>query len=460
MKKNITLEDFIDFAKKGSKIGLTLDEIDKIKKSREILEELVAENQTVYGVNTGVGALLNKKIDSKKARARERNLILSHAAAVGELLSAEESRGMMFLLINMLRKGYSGISWETLRFLIKLFNKGVIPDIPEQGSLGASGDLACLAHLALLLEPIELKAGEAISLINGTHLMTSILARLVYQAEILSKIVDISAAMSFCALRGNAEAFDEQLHDLRAHSGQVTAAKNFRSLLEKEDYTPRFLQDAYSLRCIAQVHGPVKEAILFVRKKVEIEINSITSNPIILPDKKVVHGCNFHGQILSMSADFLGIALATLANISERRIERLLNANLSGLPPFLAKENDRISGLMIAQYTAASLVSENKTLAHSASVDSISVSAEQEDFVSMGAWAVRKTRDVLQNAEYVVAIELLCATKALEDFDFPQDSNIKKIRDAIIDFFPDHKKDRPLADDINAMFDLIHKIYL
>ncbi len=460
MKEHITLEDFISFSKAGVRLGLTLEQIDKVKKSRKILEELVAKGEIVYGVNTGVGALFDKKIDSKKAQTSERNLILSHSAAVGELLSPEESRGMLFLLINMLRKGYSGVSWETLRFLIKSYNNNIVLSIPEKGSLGASGDLACLAHLALSLEPIKLKPGEAISLINGTHLMTSILARLVYQAEILSKVADFSAAMSFCALKGNKQVFDEQLHNLRAHSGQIISAENFRLLLKKEKYTPRFLQDAYSLRCIPQVHGSVKEAIFFVRMKVETEIDSITGNPIILPDKRVVHGCNFHGQPLSMSADFLGIALATLANISERRIERLLNKNLSGLSPFLAKKDSLSnSGLMIAQYTAASLVSENKTLAHPASVDSISVSAEQEDFVSMGAWAVRKARQILQNTECVVAIELLCAMKALEGFDFSRDSEIENVYNIMRHYIPNSKKDRPLADDINAVVDSIRKMY-
>lgn len=475
MKRYITLEDFIAFSRGKSKIQLAPKEKDQIRKSREAIESQM-EGQVIYGFNTGVGPFFKEKITPETQVEFQRGLILIHAAGVGPCLDEKRARGVMFLLINMLRRGYSGISLETLQLLIDLFNKDIIPAIPEQGSVGASGDLAPLAHIAAVLlgegfvlrdgnsiptkfvfefekgqiRPIELRPGEAIALINGTHFMTSILAWLVWQAEILSKIADIAAALSIYSLGGNPGAFDEKLHKLRPHHGSSQTSKTLKAILGKDYFNDGFLQDAYSLRCVPQIHGACKAAISFARKAVKDEINSVTGNPIFA-DAGIIHGGNFHGQPLSQAADFLSIGLATLGNISERRIERLLNPNLSGLPAFLSKKPGLDSGLMIAQYTAASLVSENKTLAHPASIDSIPLAGGQEDFVSMGAWACRKAWQICKNTAYVLAIELICAFRALEFKQPFPGSPIEKIQEVIKQNILSQENPHILADEIEMM---------
>ena len=435
MKKTISLNDFIAFCSGNyRKITLTRREWAYISETRKIWEDLAAKQQ-VYGFNTGIGPFFKEYIPPELQAEFQRNMLLRHAAGVGEFLSDEEARGMMFLLINMLRRGYSCISLETLERLIDIFNSNIVPipgmRIPEHGSVGASGDLAPQAHLARFLVAIgycELKPGEALALLNGTHFMTSLLARTVYCSDVLAKTADVAAALTILALKGNLEALDSRLHALRLHPEQSRAARNIKRLFGEADFSAQALQDSYSLRCTAQVHGPVNEAIDQARRVVEREINSITCNPVLIADE-IIHGGNFHGQILAMQADFLAIALATLANISERRIDRLLNGQLSGLPQFLSQCPGLDSGLMIAQYTAADLCAENKILSHPASVDSIPLAAGQEDFVSMGAGAVRKARKVCSNAAKVLAIELLCAVRALDllNFSGPEEFPLTRI---------------------------------
>lgn len=477
MKKKYNLNDFVDFCSGTRKIKLRKSDIERVGNCRNLLEAL-RQSGAVYGTTTGVGALFKERVSLEDADQIQKRLIRSHAVGVGPPITREEARGMMFLLINMLRKGYSGVSLPTLEFLVELFNRDVIPAIPSQGSLGASGDLAPLAHLALVLigeghvmagdkpiptmrslgfgaghmRPINLQAGEALALINGTHLMTSILGLAVYHAEILLKTADIIGALSFSALRANPEAFLEIIHELRSHPGQIFSATNIRKLLQGvERLEDLDLQAAYSLRCMGQVNGPIKETIEVAKKVVECEMNSISGNPIFA-DGRVLHGGNFHGHPLALQADFLSIALTTLSGISERRIERLLNPSLShGLPSFLAdKSESGDCGLMMAQCTAASLVSENKTLSHPASIDSIPTSAGQEDFVSMGALAARKARWVCLNTQRVLAVELLAAMKAsafrggLPDF-------VSSIRE----LFHNRMHNRNLAGNIELSFELI-----
>lgn len=372
-----------------------------------------------------------------------KNLIISHACGVGEPLDEEIVRGIMLLRANALAKGYSGIRLYTLNTLIEMLNKGVHPLIPEKGSLGASGDLAPLSHMVLVMlgegkayyrgqlfigkeamakagvPTIELTSKEGLALINGTQVMTSIGALAVYDGISINKTADIVAALTVEALNGVTDAYDYRVHRVRPHQGQINTAKNLLYLLESSQMTTRQgdirVQDAYSLRCIPQIHGASKDAIKYVEDKVNIEMNSATDNPLIFEDTKdVISGGNFHGQPMALSFDFLGIALSELANVSERRLERLVNPALSKLPGFLAKNGGLNSGFMIVQYSAAALVSENKILAHPASVDSIPSSANQEDHVSMGTIAARKAREILENTRKVLAMELFAACQAID----------------------------------------------
>ena len=368
---------------------------------------------------------------------------MSHACGVGEPLPDEVVRAMMLLRINALAIGYSGIRVSTVQTLVEMLNKDVIPVIPSKGSLGASGDLVPLAHMSLVLlgmgeakyrgelmsgeqamklagiTPVKLTSKEGLALINGTPAMCAVGALALADAEMLMKSADVIAAMSMEAECGIADAMDERLHRVRRQPGQMAVAENMRRLFEGSRYISRQgelrVQDAYSFRCIPQIHGASRDAIAYVRNIIDNELNAVTDNPLIFSDtEEALSGGNFHGQYLAISLDVLGIALAELANVSERRIERLVNPALSGLPAFLIKNGGLNSGMMIAQYTAASLVSENKVLAHPASADSIPTSANQEDHVSMGMTAARKAREILNNVTEVLAIEAMCAAQAVE----------------------------------------------
>ena len=460
MDLRITIPDFVRICENHGNIKLSATEKSRVIEGRKSFEKLSGE-QKVYGANTGVGAFFTSKVCKENEADTQRTLLITHAAGTGSLMAREEARGVMFLLINMLKKGNSGISLPTLEFLIELYNRDIIPAIPEEGSLGASGDLIPLAHTALVLigegnvlvgdkavptmlswdfekkivAPIRLKSGEALAVMNGTHFMTTLLARALYNSEILCRTADIVSALSFIALKGNAEAFASELHYIRPHPGQVSTAWQLNRLTGKTfragNPSPANLQDGYALRCIPQVHGAVKESLQYANRVVDCELNSVSGNPIFV-NGKVFHGGNFHGHPLALAADFLCISLTTLGGISERRIYRMLDPHLSnGLPPYLSsgRENGDC-GMMMLQYNAAGLLSENKTLSVPASVDSIPTSGGQEDYVSMGALAARKARRVCKNVSKILAIELLCAIKALElrgDFDtsvFPFRKNI------------------------------------
>ncbi len=441
---SLTIENVIKVTRNHEKVKINPNAIDKITKSQKYVEKILNNNEVVYGINTGVGELANKLISKSEISQMQKNIIRSHSTGVGEAFSEEIVRGIILLRANALAKGYSGVRLKLIEMLLNLLNEDIYPHIPSQGSVGASGDLAPLAHLALVLigegecilkdkridsinvlrnnnlTPLELFPKEGLALINGTQIMTSIACKVIYDSEILLKNAQISAGMSLEALKGTSKAFDEKIHAIRPHKGQVRCAKNMREIIKnseiiKSHVNCKKVQDAYTLRCIPQVYGAVLDTIEFAKKTVSVEINSATDNPLIFADEnEVISGGNFHGEPIAFAMDYLGIAISEIGNISERTIDRMVNPHVSGLPPFLTKKSGLDSGMMIAQYTAAALVSENKVLAHPASVDSIPTSAGQEDHVSMGPIAARHCLDILKNAQNVIAIEMICATQGID----------------------------------------------
>lgn len=441
---SLNLEDFIRITRENVKIELDESAVDKVNKAREFVDKLVKDGKTSYGITTGFGKFSDVVIKEEETKELQRNLIISHSCGVGRPLDRDLARGVMVLRANALAKGHSGIRLSTLNTLIEMVNKDVVPVIPEKGSLGASGDLAPLAHMVLVMigegeawykgermsgreamdkagiSIVELTSKEGLALINGTQVMTSVGAHALYDAINLSKTADIAAALTLEALNGITDAYDEDVSMIRPHRGQIDTGKNLLTIVEDSKNTTRQgelrVQDAYSLRCVPQIHGASKDTLNYVKEKVEIEMNAVTDNPLIFIDEgKVISGGNFHGQPMALPFDFLGIGISELANISERRLERLVNPALSeGLPAFLTENGGLHSGFMIVQYAAAALVSENKVLAHPASVDSIPSSANQEDHVSMGTIAARKAYEILKNARKVVAMELLAACQAID----------------------------------------------
>ena len=481
----LTLEEVIRVCRKYEQVELSDMAKDKILKSRKVVDYFVGNETVVYGITTGFGKFSDVTITKEESRLLQRNLIITHAVGAGKPFETEIVRGIILLRINNLAKGYSGAKLETIQTMIDMLNKKVHPVIPEKGSLGASGDLAPLAHMVLPMiglgeaeyngeilpggeamkragiPVIELTSKEGLALINGTQVMTSVGALALYDAINLAKASDIAAALSFEAHNGVTNALDNRVHDVRPHKGQSDTARILLQLLEGSKNTTKQgqirVQDAYSLRCTPQVHGASKDAINYVKEKVEIEINSVTDNPIIFPDTlEGISGGNFHGQPMALSFDFLGIAISELADISERRLERLVNPALSGLPAFLVRHGGLNSGFMIVQYSAASLVSENKVLAHPASVDSIPSSANQEDHVSMGTIAARKARSIMENARRVIAMEMMCACQAI---DLRGNKGLGKgtapVYDTIRKSVLMLKEDRPLYEDINKCESLI-----
>jgi histidine ammonia-lyase len=444
--EGMTLENLIAIARNGAQVQLTTDAEKQIQKSRHLIESWVQDERRIYGITTGFGALSDVAISKADTRQLQKNILMSHAAGVGKPFDEETVRAILALRIKDLARGHSGIGLSTVQQLVALLNWGVCPLIPEKGSVGASGDLAPLAHLSLVLigqgeaffkgqrlsgsqalskcgmKALQLEAGEGLALVNGTQVMTAVGGLAVYDAGLLAKLTDIAAAMSLEVLMGSRTEFDPKIHQVRPHPGQAAAADNMARITQNSEIITSHkdcsrVQDAYTLRCSPQVHGASRDAIRYCRRVIETEMNSSTNNPLIFSDsEEFVLGGNFHGQPVALAMDFLGIAVAELADISERRIERLVNPMLSGLPAFLVDDGGLNSGFMLAQYTAAALVSENKVLCHPASIDSIPTSANKEDHVSMGTISARKCRDIITNAEDVIAIELLCAAQALDLF--------------------------------------------
>lgn len=482
--QNLTLEELVDISRFNKQINIDNEAKDKVNRSRNIVEKIESDKRVVYGVTTGFGKFANVTISTEDCKTLQRNLILSHACGAGKPLPTEVVRAIMVLRANALSIGYSGIRLSTLETLIEMVNKNVNPIVFEKGSLGASGDLAPLSHMVLPMigegeaeyegqvlsgkdamkkaniDIVELKAKEGLALINGTQVMTAIGALTVYDAINLLKISDIAAALTLEALRGIKDAFDIRTHKVRPHKGQLKTAENILKLTEGSTFMTTQgelrVQDAYSLRCIPQVHGASKDAISYVKEKVLIEMNSVTDNPTILEDGDVISGGNFHGQPMALSFDFLGIALAELANISERRLERLINNQLNDLPSFLIENGGLNSGFMITQYAAASLVSENKVLAHPASVDSIPSSGNQEDHVSMGTIAARKSREILENVKRVIATEIMAACQAI---DFRKGLTLGKGTKAAYDLIRENvdfiKEDKIMYKDLDKITELI-----
>ncbi|WP_346887949.1 histidine ammonia-lyase [Clostridium sp. UBA1056] len=482
---DLRIEDIVNVARNNFQVEISEEAIKRVEKSRGIVDKIVEEDRVVYGITTGFGKFSDVSISGEDCKTLQRNLIISHACGFGDSLDTDIVRAIILLRANALSKGYSGIRLSTIQTLVAMLNKGVHPIIPEKGSLGASGDLAPLSHMVLPMigegeaeykgkiisgreamneagiEVVQLIAKEGLALINGTQVMTAIGVLALWDGINLVKSGDIASALTVEALRGITDAFDLRTHNIRPHEGQIETAKNILALVDGSSlvtYQGEIrVQDAYTLRCIPQIHGASKDALNYVKHKVEIEINSVTDNPIVTEEGDVISGGNFHGQPMALTFDFLGIAMSEIANVSERRLERLINYQLNDLPAFLVKHGGLNSGFMITQYAAAALVSENKVLAHPASVDSIPSSANQEDHVSMGTIAARKARDIIRNAERVVATEVLAACQAI---DFREEYTLGKgtkvayeaVRD-VVDFI---ENDVVMYKEIDKVTELLH----
>jgi len=447
--ESLTLEDVVAVAYQPEiQVSLAETAWSRVRRAARAVQEFVARGEIIYGITTGFGAFKDRIISPSQVEQLQRNILVSHAVGVGNLLDQPTTRAMLLIRANTLAQGHSGIREETLRLLLELLNRGVYPLIPEQGSLGASGDLAPLAHMALPLigegeaffqgerlggaealrraglAPVTLTAKEGLALTNGTTLMNALGVLVTHQAEQLAQVADLAGALSLEAMHGTPRAFDPRIHAARPHPRQVECAAFMRKLIEGSTFTrpddPLNVQDAYTLRCIPQVHGAVRDSIAYARWVMEIELNSATDNPLIFFDDNdqatVISGGNFHGEPLAIAMDYLALSLAELGNISERRIARLVDAasNKNVLPAFLISEGGVNSGFMLVQYTAAALASENKVLAHPASVDTISTSANIEDHVSMGPAAARQAREIAHNIETILALELLSAAQGID----------------------------------------------
>ena len=484
--ESLTLQQVTQVAARKARVVLSPAARRRMSRGRKVIEALARGKELVYGVNTGFGRLKTVRIPSERLEELQTNLIRSHCAGVGEPLPRDQTRALMLLRANVLARGHSGVRPEVVDLLLAMLNQDLLPLIPSQGSVGASGDLAPLAHLVLAmigegelrvagrwlpandalrkarLLPLRLKAKEGLSLINGTQLMTALGTLALVRAENLLVHADLAGALSLEALRGSRHAFDPRVERLRPHPGQAATAANLRLLLahseiEKSHADCGKVQDSYALRCMPQVHGAARDALAHVRRVLEVEVNAVTDNPILFPrERALVSAGNFHGEPVAMALDYFAVAVAEIASISERRVERLTNPDLSELPAFLTPDPGPHSGFMMAQVTAAALVSENKGLAHPASVDSIPTSASQEDHVSMGAWAARKAFKVLENAEQVVAIELLAACQGL-DFLAPLKASrpLEAARRVVRRVVPFLERDRVLAHDIARAAELL-----
>jgi histidine ammonia-lyase len=499
---SLTLEKIEQFLKGNPRIEITQEAKKKINSSRELIEKWVEDGESIYGVTTGFGEFSNVKVSKKNIKKLQENLILSHSAGCGENLPPFIVKIMMLLRLNALAKGYSGIRYSTLKLLAGMIENNIVPVIPSQGSVGSSGDLVQLSHLVLSmigkgkvqlikdinepnawcekeikaeeglrkfkLNPVTLEAKEGLALINGTQMMTAFAAYICLCANKLIKIADMSAALSHEALRATDKAFDKKIHLLKPFPGQLTTAENILRLIKNSEIRKSHLdndsrvQDAYSIRCVPQIHGASRDAIEYVCSRVEIEMNSANDNPIIFPETgEHIEGGNFHGQSMALAMDFMSIALSELANVSERRIERMVNGSLSGLPRFLALDGGLNSGLMIAQYTAASLVSENKVLAHPASVDSIPTSANQEDHNSMGSIAAQKCLKIMENLQNVLSIELFASAQAVEFLKpLKCGEGTSIIYNIIREVVPPLNRDRVIYNDIKNVLKLIKNDYL
>ncbi len=483
---SLHLNQIYRVAEAGDAVQISADALDRMQKSRDCIETLVASGRTLYGVNTGFGKLANVHIPPDEIEELQLNLVLSHSCGTGLFIPPNIIRAAILLKANALCSGYSGSRPMIAEFLVEMLNRDVIPCVPQKGSVGASGDLAPLAHSTLVmlglgeawyrgekfdgrtalqkagLQPIKLAAKEGLALLNGTQIMTAYAVLSLLRAKSLIKLADIAGAITVESLLHSKVAFDERIQIARGFQDQIQVGKNMQSMMADSEIVESHkncgkVQDAYSSRCIPQVHGAVRQALKYVEEVVTTEINAATDNPLVFYKQgEVLSGGNFHGQPISLACDTMAIAIAQLANISERRIENLMDPAQSGLPPFLTTESGTNSGFMMAQVTAAALVSENKVLSHPASVDSIPTSANQEDFVSMGTHAARKAMEVIENAETVIGIELLAGSQAM-DFrnDLSSGQGTKSAYKIIRKSIPSMEKDRLLQKDIEKIKVLI-----
>jgi histidine ammonia-lyase len=489
-KAPLQLTDLWAVALRGRKVELSPSARKRIQVSRKFLESEVASGKTLYGVNTGFGLLSNVRIPDHDLESLQYNLLRSHAVGTGAPLSEPLVRAMLLLRASTLAHGHSGVTLGLVEALLALLNKGVHPYIPEQGSVGASGDLAPLSHLALVLigegkayykgallpgakalaaaglKPIRLHAKEGLALINGTQFMAALGSLALFEAEQLVEHADWIGALSCEAVRGTTAAFEPEIHRVRPHPGQIQSARNILSILKPEGKLSGIakshkdcgkVQDPYSFRCMPQVHGASRDLLAYVRGVVEREINSVTDNPLVFPEeKKILSGGNFHGQAMALAMDALAMATAEIANISEERLAKLVNPALSDLPAFLTPAGGLNSGFMIVQVSAAAIVSENKTLCHPASVDSIPTSADKEDHVSMGAWAARKALMVTRNSRRVLAMELLGAAQGI-DLLRPLKTSVplERLHQKVRKYSAPMMTDRSLHEDIETVEQLI-----
>lgn len=479
--RDLTIKDVVDVARRGQTVGIDRAAQHAVEAAAKFVRELVASGEPVYGVTTGFGELSSVRIPPEDSRALQLNLVRSHAVGTGEPFPEEVVRAVLLLRANTLAAGRSGVRTETLELLLDMLNRGVHPVIPEHGSVGASGDLAPLAHLALVLvgegeathegkrlpgaaalkaaglKPLVLEPKEGISLINGTQVMTGLACLALHDAEVLALTADVVGALSAEALRATDRAWDEALQATRPYAGQQRVAANLRALMDGSAIVashrtgdPR-VQDAYSVRCMPQVHGATRDALAYVRQTLEVEINSVTDNPVLFAEeRRVVSGGNFHGQPVALASDVATIAVANLANMSEARVERMMNSPLSGLPAFLTTKPGLNCGFMVAQYTAASLVAELRVLATPASLQNIPTSAGQEDHVSMGAHAARKFGESVRLARDVIAVEALCAAQGVDFVGLEPAVPTRAAHRAIREVSPHLDGDRALAPDIAA----------
>ena len=482
----LTLEEIREVAAGRARIELAPAALERVERARALVDRTAAGDVPTYGINTGFGTLSEVRIDRKDLRTLQRNLLVSHAAGVGQPLPLAEARALLLLRANVLAKGHSGVRPRTLQLALEMLNRDVVPVVPERGSVGASGDLAPLAHLALVLigegeafwkgerlpgaealrraglETVVLEAKEGLTLVNGTQAMTAVGTLTLLRAEALAEVADLAGAMTVEGLLGSHRPFQELIQAVRPHPGQQAVAAHLRALLSDSEIVESHrdcskVQDPYSLRCMPQVHGAARDGLSYVRAVLAVEANSATDNPLVFPaEEQIVSGGNFHGQPVSLALDVLAIACTQLSAISERRVEQLVNPALSGLPPFLAKNSGLNSGFMIAQVTSAALVAESRVLSHPASVDSIPSSAGREDHVSMGMTAALKARQVAEFTRSCLAVELLVAAQAL-DFRQPlrPGRGVAAAHRLLRESVPTLEVDREIHRDIEAVSRLI-----
>ncbi len=475
--KNMTVSEIVRVAKHWEQVTISDEARSKIELSHRLMCKAVENGERVYGINTGFGKFADVPISSENLAELQRNLVRSHSAGVGPSFSQEEVRAAMLLRANALARGMSGVRPQVVETIVEMLNKGVTPFVPEKGSVGASGDLAPLAHIALVIigegeafykdelmpgkqamdeagiKPCKLEAKEGLALTNGVQMTNGVLALTVDTGRTLAKAADIIASLTGQVLQVIEDAYDDGILVLRSQDGAREVGRNLRALLQGSHLSTVSgevrVQDPYVLRCIPQVHGAVRQGLNHVTNVVEIESGSATDNPLVLEDGRILSGGNFHGQPLAVAADYLGICLCSLGNISERRTARMMDTQKSGLPAFLTGEGGLNSGLMLLQYTAASLVSENKVLAHPSSVDTVPTSADQEDHVSMSTTAARKARDIAKNVSYVLAAEYLSACQAVE---FIDKNGLSPAAHAAYSLLREHipalYEDRPLSQDL------------